>query len=834
MKAADANAPAADPDKAAIDKALNYLKAADANAPAADPDKAAIDKALDYLKPSDAKAPADAKLAAQVNELVAQLAAKDAAKRDEAEKKLVDLASAADIDEFLVKALDNPDPEVRARVARILEAPQWGEADHGLRVALRPEKREWKAGETPRLLAAISNTGDQSFIVFKHEILWEIQVDGQWYTWGLPIKEIPEAYELGLNGRFSDIEITLNSNQWMPKDGDKELALTPGRHIVRVAEPSGSVPDGKVKARPVSRAVVIDILPADAKPAAATDPEAAEIKTNSALVIVREKPGKDESIQDIDKIGITWSSKEPIKIRYKQRPGYVVGRSYTYHWFLDGKEFSSGRGGIDGGAWENEGESHLFVSPEMAACILAGTKLKVVADVEVFLTNVPNGHMWQPQNGDYHVLWTGQVVGQYPVEAGPGISGRPTPVDESVLPGSTLSAGEALNTPNRMVAVCDAVEDAVGLGQDRAGMAEYAQKFRMIERLDETAKTGQEVQVGYPVKGHSSPPERIVKKGERVIWMATAKPHDSGSKTVQWNGIKAVAYAPNDAGAGGAKAAASSEVASGAEKPVAPAPKAAEPAWGQVVKGLQVGIEPLQKSYRLGQPMPVKWAIRNTGDKDVAILWSTYYYSPVFFEIGEKGGKTSLRDDFWRSCWNQMPPPPQHAVLRPGMEASGTFELLAFLGEKAGSGVYTVAGVYAPENSGTAKGFLARPEWKDVVSDRIDSKTIEIEVLPAEANPAAAAKAAPAEVAAMADKPATGATVENSKGGAGAGTAEAHAGAATPARQVAGRGGRQNPPGAPDLGRADSATSPDQPRVSCGRLGQAVAGGPDSHYCGAL
>ena len=47
----------------------------------------------------------------------------------------------------------------------------------------------------------------------------------------------------------------------------KRLALTPGRHIVRVAEPCGSV-DGKSKARPVSRAVAIEILDASGKPAA--------------------------------------------------------------------------------------------------------------------------------------------------------------------------------------------------------------------------------------------------------------------------------------------------------------------------------------------------------------------------------------------------------------------------------------------------------------------------------------------------------------------------------------------------------------------------------------
>ena len=72
-------------------------------------------------------------------------------------------------------------------------AGAWGEPDQGLRMALRPVKREWKPGEAPRLLADISNIGDQSFNVFKHNQLgtWELQVDGQWSIWSGPVSKPP-------------------------------------------------------------------------------------------------------------------------------------------------------------------------------------------------------------------------------------------------------------------------------------------------------------------------------------------------------------------------------------------------------------------------------------------------------------------------------------------------------------------------------------------------------------------------------------------------------------------------------------------------------------------
>jgi len=40
--------------------------------------------------------------------------------------------------------------------------------------------------------------------------------------------------------------------------------------------------------------------------------------------------------------------------------------------------------------------------------VRAGERLQVSADVVVFETSAPAGHMWSPESGDYKVLWQGR------------------------------------------------------------------------------------------------------------------------------------------------------------------------------------------------------------------------------------------------------------------------------------------------------------------------------------------------------------------------------------------------------------------------------------------
>ena len=228
---------------------------------------------------------------AQAEALVLQLGSKETARRDEAEKKLVEMATKIDLNEMLVENIANPDPEIRNLIARILEAPEWGDADKGLQVAVRLEKRqwkstgkavvipakpgsgqprlEWKPDETPPLTADIRNAGVLGFTV--EDFSWQIQVDGEWYEREPPVAE-QKTHDLAAGGEALHFHFTL-SNDWKSGNGwGNPLALTPGRHILRVAAVCHAADPQTPVARPVSRAVVLEILAADGKPAAAIRP----------------------------------------------------------------------------------------------------------------------------------------------------------------------------------------------------------------------------------------------------------------------------------------------------------------------------------------------------------------------------------------------------------------------------------------------------------------------------------------------------------------------------------------------------------------------------------
>ena len=75
-------------------------------------------------------------MVAEAEALVKQLGAKEAGQRDEAGKKLVDLARTQDIRDLLQKHADDADPEVRA-VRRVLAAPDAAWAENSLSARLK-------------------------------------------------------------------------------------------------------------------------------------------------------------------------------------------------------------------------------------------------------------------------------------------------------------------------------------------------------------------------------------------------------------------------------------------------------------------------------------------------------------------------------------------------------------------------------------------------------------------------------------------------------------------------------------------------------------------------
>jgi hypothetical protein len=117
--------------------------------------------------PADAQAtaaPKAADLAPQIEALVTQLGAKEVKDRDEAEKKLLALVQTEEARQLLEKHAKNNDPEVRARVAKVLGSPIWGATVRGLavRLSLKGGSRPLHAGEVVTFDIHVRNLGTKA------------------------------------------------------------------------------------------------------------------------------------------------------------------------------------------------------------------------------------------------------------------------------------------------------------------------------------------------------------------------------------------------------------------------------------------------------------------------------------------------------------------------------------------------------------------------------------------------------------------------------------------------------------------------------------------------
>jgi hypothetical protein len=186
-----------------------------------------------------------------------------------------------------------------------------------------------------------------------------------------------------------------------------EVSVAPdGLLLTRPYEGPWEFWKGKIESAPMK----LTITPAK--------PKQVELKANSALVV------KQEQRDGQTLIGWTWSQGEPKVIRVERRPGYILGRRYGLQVFLDGKPVGEpdDYGGLTNAVW-GDGKGMSYLAPELANRVLAGEKLKLVVNMEVFETSMPTQHFWSPESGDYRVLWRGLIEGTLPAakEAAPAI-----------------------------------------------------------------------------------------------------------------------------------------------------------------------------------------------------------------------------------------------------------------------------------------------------------------------------------------------------------------------------------------------------------------------------
>jgi hypothetical protein len=96
------------------------------------------------------------------------------------------------------------------------------------------------------------------------------------------------------------------------------------------------------------------------------------------------------------------SEKDPIVLRTRVRPGYLIGTRHEN--FVIGSRAGRQRvtSGIRGGTWDTVGGAFGRA---------AGNADSVYSDLTVFETSDHQIHLWQPESGDYRVLWQGRISG---------------------------------------------------------------------------------------------------------------------------------------------------------------------------------------------------------------------------------------------------------------------------------------------------------------------------------------------------------------------------------------------------------------------------------------
>ena len=160
--------------------------------------------------------------------------------------------------------------EIKKLLSKSEGNENWGEATEGVQVRLRADKTIWKVGEVPAFKADVRNLGQRELLINFANWCCELEWDGQVFD---QREQTGQARRFGPAQHYEDLDIALKQ-PWVNKKTGQPLKFPAlGKHTVRVAiicEPSekGALEPPPQPVRAVSNPIEIEILPADAKPAA--------------------------------------------------------------------------------------------------------------------------------------------------------------------------------------------------------------------------------------------------------------------------------------------------------------------------------------------------------------------------------------------------------------------------------------------------------------------------------------------------------------------------------------------------------------------------------------
>ena len=140
----------------------------------------------------------------------------------------------------------------------------WGNAVEGVACRLRPQKRVWRAGQTPIFSVDLRNKGTRHLKTDTDPMRWEIELDGAWYHCTTKARMTIAPIPLEPGGQHDNHGRRFTGATWRSKDGDKPLEFTPGRHTVRVAFTACATKrNAGPPVRAVSNPVEIEIVAAE-------------------------------------------------------------------------------------------------------------------------------------------------------------------------------------------------------------------------------------------------------------------------------------------------------------------------------------------------------------------------------------------------------------------------------------------------------------------------------------------------------------------------------------------------------------------------------------------
>jgi len=250
---------------------------------------AMVEKAAKARQSATPPAPRPEVDAAEIARLIGQLGSGKSAEREDAQKSLVKIGLPAVA--ALQQAASDKDAE-RSKHAQTalneIDDKAFGGQVDGFQIRLRPLLSRWKTGQTVSLQLQLCNRGQTEIGCpgFKTPAAdCRIELDGQWYWWSLPVSidvldsMLKPGQVLGLGVDMVESWVAVEAGK-SRGDCRKKLLLAPGAHVVRVSY--GDI---------ISNPVEVEIVPADATPAAAP---AGEVSWGSDVdgVAVRLRPGK--------------------------------------------------------------------------------------------------------------------------------------------------------------------------------------------------------------------------------------------------------------------------------------------------------------------------------------------------------------------------------------------------------------------------------------------------------------------------------------------------------------------------------------------------------------